>query len=277
MSNPSQQGQPAYGMVGGCIHQLRLFFIALQFFTRLPIPRWVGYEPDWLQHASRYYPLVGMVVAVVAAGVYFASALVLPPAIAVVLSTIAGVYLTGAFHEDGFADVCDGFGGGYTPARVLEIMKDSRIGAYGAIGIGLLLLLKCMALAHLPIQAAVAALLIAHPLSRLFSAALIWRLDYAKEEGKAKPLAQSMSTMEFSIAAFTACLPLAAVGLAGWLSWWALLAGATAAAVATIWLARFFVRRIGGFTGDCLGAVQQVAEVMIYLGVLASMRGGILL
>lgn len=264
-------------MIAGGIHQLRLFFIALQFFTRLPIPRWVGYEPDWLQHASRYYPLVGVVVAMVAAGVYFASALVLPPAIAAVLSTIAGVYLTGAFHEDGFADVCDGFGGGYTSARVLEIMKDSRIGAYGAIGIVLLLLLKCMALAHLPIQAAVAALLIAHPLSRLFSAALIWRLDYAKEEGKAKPLAQSMSTTEFSIAAFTACLPLAAVGLAGWLSWWALLAGAIAAAVATIWFARFFVQRIGGFTGDCLGAVQQVAEVMIYLGVLASMRGGILL
>jgi adenosylcobinamide-GDP ribazoletransferase len=273
MSTPSQNGQSACGMVGGCVHQLRLFFIALQFFTRLPIPRWVGYEPMWLQHASRYYPLVGIVVAAVTGGVYFVSALVLPAAVAAVLSTIAGVYLTGAFHEDGFADVCDGFGGGYTRERILEIMKDSRVGAYGAIGIGLLLLLKCAALAHLPIPAAVAALLIAHPLSRMFSAALIWRLDYAKDEGKAKPLAQSMSGTEFLIAVLTACLALVVVGFAGWLSWWAILAGAAAGCASTAWLARFFVQRIGGFTGDCLGAVQQVAEVMIYLGVLATMRG----
>lgn len=269
-----QQGMAS--VQGAVIHQLRLFFIAMQFFTRLPIPRWVGYEPAWLQHASRYYPLVGIVVAVVTGGVYFLSALVLPPAIAAVLSTIAGVYLTGAFHEDGFADVCDGFGGGYTRERILEIMKDSRIGAYGAIGIGLLLLLKCAALAHMQVQVAVAALLIAHPMSRLFSATLIWGLDYAKDEGKAKPLAQSMSTTEIWIATGTACLPVMAVGFAGWLSWWSLLAGIVAATIAALGFARFFVQRIGGFTGDCLGAVQQVCEVMIYLGVLACTSGGVL-
>jgi adenosylcobinamide-GDP ribazoletransferase len=252
------------------VHQLRLFFIALQFFTRLPIPRWVGFEADWLHHASRYFPAVGIVVAAVTAAVYALASRALPPAAAVLLSTIAGIYLTGAFHEDGFADTCDGIGGGATRERVLEIMTDSRIGAYGAIGIGLLLALKCVTLSSLSSQAVVAALLVAHPLSRLASTALIWRLDYAKSEGKAKPLAQRMSPSEFVIAMATAALPPAVLLYAGWLSWQALTAGVVASAAAAIWLARKFIRRIGGYTGDCLGAVQQVTEVAFYLALLAT-------
>jgi adenosylcobinamide-GDP ribazoletransferase len=109
--------------------------------------------------------------------------------VAVIVSTAIGIYATGAFHEDGFADMCDGFGGGMTPERVLEIMKDSRIGAYGAIGTICMLALKLTTLAMLPPLAAIGALLVAHPLSRLMATSLIWRLDYARE-GKAKPLAQ---------------------------------------------------------------------------------------
>ena len=263
-------------LVNWCVLQLRLFFIALQFFTRLPIPHWVGFESDWLHHASRYFPLVGIVVATITSALYVLAAWLWPQTIAVLLSTVAGIYLTGAFHEDGFADVCDGFGGGSTPERVLEIMKDSRIGAYGAIGIALLLALKWCALSHLPVYAVIVALFIAHPMSRLFAAALIWRLDYARTEGKSKPLAQHMSTAEFLIAAVTASLPLLATGLAGWLSWYAILAGMAGAAVAAVWLSKIFLRRIGGYTGDCLGAVQQVAEVAFYLGVLACMRSGAL-
>ena len=86
------------------MHQLRLFFIALQFFTRIPIPRWVGFDPAWLHQASRYFPAVGWVVALVSAGVYALVALLWPPAVAVVLATAASIWLTGAFHEDGFAD-----------------------------------------------------------------------------------------------------------------------------------------------------------------------------
>ena len=187
------------------MHQLRLFFIALQFFTRLPIPRWVGFESGWLHNASRYFPAVGIVVGAVAAGTYALAAFVLPQVVAVLLSTIVGIYLTGAFHEDGFADTCDGLGGGMTRQRVLEIMSDSRIGAYGAIGIGLILALKCVTLACLPPQRVAAALLVGHPLSRLAATGLIWRLEYAKSEGKAKPLAQKMSGTEFLIASLTVC------------------------------------------------------------------------
>lgn len=267
---PSTAYRPR-GWAKRCLHQLRLFCIALQFFTRLPIPRWVGFEPGWLQHAVRYFPAVGWVVAAVTATVYALAALLWPQAVAVLLSTIAGIYLTGAFHEDGFADVCDGFGGGITQQRVLEIMQDSRVGAYGAIGIALLLALKCVLLASLPATGVAIALLLAHPLSRLLATALIWRLTYVKAEGKAKPLAQQMSSAEFLIAALSVALP-AAIALAqGWVGWRVLGAGAICAALATAFLARKFVQRIGGYTGDCLGAVQQVAEVAFYLGLLACM------
>jgi adenosylcobinamide-GDP ribazoletransferase len=259
------------------MHQVRLFFTALQFFTRLPIPRWVGFEPHWLNQASRYFPLVGWVVAAITAAVYALAACLFPALVAAVLSTAAGIYATGAFHEDGFADMCDGFGGGMTPERVLEIMKDSRIGAYGAIGTICLLLLKCATLAMLPPGTAIAALFTAHPLSRLMATSLIWRLDYARAEGKAKPLAHKMSTTELAIAACTAALPALLLACAGWLSWGALICGVAAAACVSVWLARKCVRRIAGYTGDCLGAVQQVSEVMFYLCALASLRHGAIL
>ena len=94
------------------MHQVRLFFTALQFFTRLPIPRWVGFDPAWLNQAARYFPLVGVVVALIAGAVYAVSFKLFPPAIAAILSTTAGIYATGAFHEDGFADTCGGGGVG---------------------------------------------------------------------------------------------------------------------------------------------------------------------
>jgi adenosylcobinamide-GDP ribazoletransferase len=256
------------------MHQVRLFFIALQFFTRLPIPAWVGFEAAWLQHASRYFPLVGVVVAAIAAGVYYAAALVLPAPVAAVLSTAASIYITGAFHEDGFADTCDGFGGGMTKERALEIMKDSRVGAYGAIGIVCMLATKLSGLAMLPPRVAVAALFVAHPLSRLAATALIWRLDYVRGEGKAKPLAQQMTNAEFAIAALTCLLPAACLLATDAMAPAAMLAAIVAATAAALWLGRLFVRRLGGYTGDCLGAVQQLAEALIYIAVLATLGHG---
>lgn len=256
------------------MQQLRLFFIALQFFTRLPIPRWVGFEQEWLHHASRYFPLVGIVVGAIGASVYAAAALFLPAPVAAVLSTAATIYATGAFHEDGFADSCDGLGGGMTRERVLEIMKDSRVGAYGAIGVVCILGAKCTALAMLPPASAMGALLLAHPLSRLAATSLIWRMEYAREEGKAKPLAERMTTAEFGIASLTVAIAASLLLVSATLDVYALLAALVAAGYATWWLARKFARRIGGYTGDCLGAVQQLAEAAIYLGVLATLGHG---
>ncbi len=250
-------------------YQVRLFFIALQFFTRIPIPAWVGYQAAWLQASVRYFPAVGVVVGLVSAAVYWLLAHVLPQAAAVVLSTIAAIYLTGAFHEDGFADMCDGFGGGMTRERVLEIMQDSRVGAYGAIGIALMLGLKCTLLASLPPMLVVPVLLLVHPASRLAACSLIWALDYVKAEGKAKPLAQQISNFEMLIAALPVALLACVFCYRGVLQVGPVLLALVLAALVALWMGRGMRKRIGGFTGDCLGATQQVAEVAMYAGLLA--------
>ncbi|MEN2672156.1 adenosylcobinamide-GDP ribazoletransferase [Herbaspirillum huttiense] len=255
----------------GPLYQLRLFFTALQFFTRLPIPRWVGFQPHWLQHATRYFPLVGWIVAWACALVYLAAVQFWPQMVAVLLSTAAGIWLTGAFHEDGFADVCDGLGGAVSRERALEIMRDSRLGSYGVIGIVALLLAKLAALqALLPLQV-LAVLGMAHPLSRWLATCLIWRMEYVREEGKVKPLAQQMGQGEFLLATLFAVLPVIGVIALGMMSWQRIAAGVLLAAVATLWLAARFRRRLGGYTGDCLGAVQQLSETAFYLGALASL------
>lgn len=252
------------------IQQVRLFFIALQFFTRVPIPAWVGFQAAWLQHASRYFPLVGLCVGLVVALVYGAAAWLWPAPVAVLLSTAAALYMTGAFHEDGLADMCDGFGGGYTRERIMEIMKDSRIGTYGAVALVLTLGLKVTTLSLLAPGQAIGALLLAHPLSRLAAVSLIRSASYAKDSGKSKPMASTMSAAEFTIAAVCALLPALALGVLHIVPWPALGAASIASAAVACWLRALFVRRIGGYTGDCLGAVQQLSEVAIYLCVLAA-------
>jgi adenosylcobinamide-GDP ribazoletransferase len=161
-----------------------------------------------------------------------------------------------------------------TKERALEIMKDSRVGAYGAIGIVCMLATKLSALAMLPPRLAVAALFVAHPLSRLAATALIWKLDYVRGEGKAKPLAQQMTTAEFAIAALTCLLPTTYILTTDAMTPAAMLAAISAAALAALWLGRLFVRRLGGYTGDCLGAVQQLAEALVYVAVLATLGRG---
>lgn len=256
------------------IHQCRLFFVALQFFTRIPVPAWVGYQPDWLHQSARYFPLVGLLVGAIAAAVYAACAWLWPAPVAAILSTAAAIYLTGSFHEDGFADMVDGFGGGLTRERVLEIMKDSRIGSYGAVALVLLLGLKVSVLSLMAPGMAVAALLLAHPLSRLAASSLIFTLDYARENGKAKPMAQRMRPAEFAVACVCVALPAVVLGATQGLEWAAIGASVIAAGGVAAWLGAKCMRRIGGYTGDCLGAVQQVAEVAIYLCVLASAHQG---
>ena len=259
-----------FGLPAWLLLQARLFFTALQFYTRLPIPAWVGYDVEWVAASIRYFPSIGLLVGAASAAVYCATAMYLPGALAVVLSTAASIYLTGALHEDGFADVCDGFGGGYTPERIMTIMSDSRIGAFGAIGIGLMLAIKCMALASMPATWVPIALIAGHALSRLAPTALVWRLTYVKPQGKAKLASRPMSGMVFVAAAVAPLAALAYAATQELLPRSGLLASLLAVVGVTLWLARMFYRRLGGYTGDCLGAVQQVAEVTFYLTLLAS-------
>jgi len=250
--------------------ELGFFFAALRFFTRLPVPAWVGHSQAQLDGATRYFPLVGILVGAIGAATTEAAALALPIGIAVLLGMVATVLATGAFHEDGLADACDGFGGGWDKAQVLAIMKDSRIGSYAAIGLCLALLLKWQALVEIdagfgPPWLALA-LVAGHAASRLAAAVLIFAMDYvrADETGKSKPLARRMTPGALALAAafgLAPCLllppPEAATAL-------------LATAIVTMVAALYFRRRLGGYTGDCLGATQQVAELAFYLGLLCN-------
>jgi adenosylcobinamide-GDP ribazoletransferase len=245
--------------------QRTLAFIALGFLTRIPIPRTIEHNAANLNDAARYFPAVGLLVGAIAALIYTLAAYLWPPVVAVLLSIAGTVLLTGAFHEDGFADSCDGFGGGWDRAQVLTIMKDSRIGTYGAIGLGLMLALKFAALQALAPTAIVSALLVGHCWSRLLATSYLFDHEYAREEySKVKPLATRLTPASLQVAALCA-LPLAFL-IEPLQVFWII-------AVLALWrwlFGRYFTRRLGGYTGDCLGAAQQVAEVLIYLVLLAS-------
>ena len=253
------------------LHQhLRLLLLAVQFYTRLPVPAWVGYSDELLGKSVVYLPVVGWLVGGVAAAAYAGGRFLFQNAdVALLLSMIAGILLTGAFHEDGFADVCDGFGGGWTKDKILAIMKDSRLGTYGATGLGLLLGLKFLALRGLPTQVVAPALLVAHPLSRATALTCLYTHDYARpgDDSKARPVAQRLRTSVLVVALVLGILPL--VLYAGWRQCPVLLLVLLPLAATKGGLARYFQRWIGGYTGDCLGTIQQVAEVVIYLFLLA--------
>ena len=261
--------------------ELRLALTAWVFLTRVPLPSalaaWVGYSPDLLRGSARYFPLIGIVVGMVAAGVFLAAGWLFTPMIAVVLSMVATVVMTGAFHEDGLAVCCDGFGGGYTRDRVLEIMQDSRVGAFGAIGIALMLLLKFAALTALAESGATElsamALVIGHTLSRAAAVSLMRFLDYVRVDTgpKAKPLADGISVGAWLVALLIAVLPLV-LAMRVFQEGWLLAFGVIPVAIAAWTAGVYFFRRIGGYTGDCLGAGQQVAEVAFYLFVVGLMQ-----
>jgi adenosylcobinamide-GDP ribazoletransferase len=264
-------------MLAAAHHELRLFFIALQFLTRVPVPAWVGWREDWMHQSARHFPLVGVLVGGFGAAVFWAAAHFWPGSVAVLLSMVATIWLTGAFHEDGLADTCDGLGGTVSRLRALEIMKDSRLGTYGAVGLLAVLALKAAVLADLAkrdLQALLVLLPLAHCWSRVAAVALLRALPYAGdiEHAKAKPMAQQLDAIGLAVALGWALL-------AGMLTlpWWPaeMLAAGAAATVAAAWLmARWLRRRLGGYTGDTLGATQQFSEVAVYLVLLAMLSRG---
>ncbi|MEW6346322.1 MAG: adenosylcobinamide-GDP ribazoletransferase [Pseudomonadota bacterium] len=239
--------------------ELRYFFTALGYFTRVPVPRWVGYEPHYLNAAARYFPLVGVLVGGLAALVYLAALHVFPPGVAVLLSMAATLLVTGAFHEDGLADCCDAFGGAYTREDVLRIMHDSRIGAFGAIALMIALALKWQTLAALPPLRAAGLMIAAHAASRTAAISYLVTLDYVRAEGKAKPVAQRLSGAAFALAALFGLPALF------WPDWRFGCAALMLLVVLRLAMGRYFLRRIGGYTGDCLGFAQQIFELAVYL------------
>lgn len=246
--------------------ELEYFFGAIRFFTRLPVPGWVGHSSEALNRSARYFPAVGLVVGGIGALVYLGAALLWPQPVAVLLSMAATIYATGAFHEDGLADTVDGLGGGWDKLRILDIMKDSRVGSYGVVAMVLALVGKFTLLSALDGALVPFALLAGHALSRFCATVLLATMDYVREDlqSKAKPLATRLSAGAMLVALGFVIVALLLLPQEK------VLAGCGLAALATLWLAAKFKRWLGGYTGDCLGATQQVSEIAFYLGLLAN-------
>jgi adenosylcobinamide-GDP ribazoletransferase len=245
---------------------------SIQFFTRIPLPMSVSHDQDSLNQALKYFPLIGWLVGGVCALTFHLAADFWPASVAVILSVVIGVILTGALHEDGFADSCDGFGGGWDKSQVLSIMKDPRIGSYAAIGLILILLLKIFTLIELAAQSeelVLIALLLAHSASRLLVLPLPWLLDYVRDsdDSKLQGKSYSMVAARFSggmlaYSSLMVLLPLLFYQVP------VLFFAFANAALVVFAMGLYFKRRLGGYTGDCLGATQQVAEMVIYLSIL---------
>lgn len=240
--------------------QLRAFVAAVQFLTRIPVPASAAYDPADLVRSTPYFPAVGLIVGLFGAGAYRLAALGWTPFVAVTLAVTGTILLTGAFHEDALADAFDGFGGGWHREQVLAIMKDSRVGSYGAVAVAVAVVLKVGTLAALAPGDVVRALVAGHVAARWSSLPLIWWLPYAREtSGTGKPFAASVTLGR--LAAGTVVTILITVIAVGGQAFLVLAIGAITAAAC----GQYFKARIGGITGDCLGAANQLVEVATYM------------
>lgn len=276
---------------------IRHYLLCIQFFTRIPITgalaAWVGYSPAMLRASAGHFPGVGVLVGGLVAAFTAALLMLLPatgsaPLVAAALGTVFSVLLTGAFHEDGLADVADGLGGSYDRNRSLEIMKDSRVGAFGAIAVVLALLTKVVLLGLLGDVSApllVLALFVAHVVSRTWPLLTIRLLTHVGDAAgsKSKPLADQISLAAL-MTGFMWCLAaivltvyaqaatdFVSLDVSGADLLQALAHALVASLLAWVWMTRWLARRLGGFTGDCLGAIQQVCELAFYLGLALSL------
>lgn len=276
---------------------LRHYLLAIQFFTRIPVSGrladWVGFSPAMLRASAAHFPGVGWLVGALVAGFTALLLAHLPdggfsPLVAAVWGTVLGVLLTGAFHEDGLADVADGLGGTQDRERALLIMKDSRVGAFGAIAVVLALLAKVSLLALLGSVTSLLlcpALFMAHVVSRTWPLLLIrWMPHVGDAAGsKSKPLADQISKTSLLVAFIWCFTALALVFYAllaiefiafndDAMAWIGSLATALAASgIAFFVMWRWLWKRLQGFTGDCLGATQQACELAFYLGLALSL------
>lgn len=238
---------------------------AFIFFTRLPLGRIVEVPASCYKRIVPYWPLTGWLTAAVTAGVLYGASLLFPVPVAVMLALCGRLWLTGALHEDGLSDFLDGFGGGGTPERTLAIMKDSHVGNYGTIGLVVYFLLLASVLSSLPVPVACAAIAAGDPLAKFVSAQTIDCLPYVRtaEQSKARTVYEPMRPGE-RICAFV-CGLLPSLLLLRPVFW---LAGLGPFLVWTC-LCAWMKKRIGGYTGDCCGAMFLLTELSFYLSLLA--------
>jgi adenosylcobinamide-GDP ribazoletransferase len=245
---------------------IRRFLIALQFLTRLPVPRALKSSETDIGKAAAFFPLVGVIVGGGAALVFVVLHRVLPLPASVFFAIVFGAFITNGFHEDGLADSFDGFGGGWTKDRVLEIMRDSRIGTYGTLALILVILGKFNFLSVLPQGQIWRWLIVGHTASRWTILPLCAYLPYARAEGQGKLVAKQVGVLEIITGSVTLLLVLIV------LPWQTALVALLATSLVTLLSGLYFRSRIQGITGDCLGATNQLTEVVLYLAAVILLR-----
>lgn len=234
---------------------------AATFLTRLPlVARWASPNPAELGRSTRWFPLIGVLVGAIGGLAYLAAATVWSREVAALIALAVMVLSTGAFHEDGWADTFDGLFGGWTAERRLEIMRDSRIGTYGALALLLLLLGKWQALAALSPAAAVVVLIAAHAMARWSTLPLARALPYVREGGPMKPVASGIGVAEVSLGAVIVLLAMTAVVVH--VGWWLPVIATSASLLVMAGGALLYRMRLGGVTGDALGAANQAVELV---------------
>lgn len=239
---------------------LRRFFIALQFMTRFPVPRTEATTKQDLGKAAAFFPLVGVIVGLSAALAFILLHRVFPLPVSILGAMIVATLLTNGLHEDGFADVFDGFGGGWSRERTLEIMRDSRIGVYGVLALIFLVLSKLHLLSALPPTQIWRWLIVGHVAGRWAPLALGAWLPPASSEGLGRLVAKRSGPLEITIGTITLIAIVAAV-----LAWQAALIAFLVTTLATLLSGLYFRHRLQGITGDCLGAAVQFTELALYL------------
>jgi adenosylcobinamide-GDP ribazoletransferase len=250
-------------------HEVRFFLIALQFLTRIQVKQIIPFPEDWLPRSAKYMPLVGALIGATVGLVMLAATVVFPALVAVVIGLVASVLLTGALHEDGLADTVDAFGGGTNPERCLEIMKDSRIGTYGVLALIAVLALKGTSLAAIGPVVVVGALIAAYAGGRLAAVLALAFLPYAGGDNvkvSRSPVRMTRGELIVAIVTGLAVGPLV-------MSIAAFFAATVVAFAAAAVIAILAQRKIGGYTGDVLGAVEQVYETA-FLAVAAAVIAG---
>ncbi|RYY75064.1 MAG: adenosylcobinamide-GDP ribazoletransferase [Gammaproteobacteria bacterium] len=239
--------------------EANLFFLALGYFSRIPMPGWVNYTAENLNHASRYFTLVGWLLGCMVVAVFYVSSHFFSEVISIWLCMFVSLLLTGAFHEDGLADTADGLGGAFTREKKLTIMKDSRIGTYGACALVMALGGKFILLQES--NNLLIAIPIAYALSRTLACSLLFTMEIVSnpQTEKAKPQAKAQSRLDKFVLLFS-CLPIVFL-----LSAKVLLFLLIMLMFLRCIFQYFFNKQLGGVTGDCLGASQQITELCIYL------------
>ena len=255
------------------IKEQDLFWSAIMFYTRIPAPKGIPYSQPHLNRSRKYFPLIGIIIGLIFSGIYAISSVCFSPTLSTLLAMCATILATGAFHEDGFADSCDGFGGGWSKEQVLTIMKDSRVGTYATVGLFFMFSIKIFTLVEIAQSLSFSlfsvCVICANTISRQLSSSAIDHFEYVQDidASKVKPMTESLMTNNDKLTSYS--ISLTSLIAMMFVSFWGSIISILIASAGAYTFLNYSKKRIGGYTGDVLGASQQISEVLFLLSIAA--------